>query len=436
MKMRKTIVSLIAASVLFTACGGGGTDSEGGDDVIDGADKITSKPIIKLETTNFSVIANQSRSIAIPLDAGIVNTDDGTSFYEFKVLSTSGGTASLDRGNFGFLKYTNDGSASGEVQIAVTRDGFESDPVTLTFNVVASTTAQPVTVMMTGQLVGDAGEPRVFDKSVASTENNVVDALGLTWLDNNQMGASADLATHTVASNVCTGEGFRLPTEDELYNIINYGKDYKTNLVDDIFSTELLSSWAEKIDNQRVMVANTTGMRNDIVDSAQYRCVKGTSQNADHLMLSDRVIGDTYDLSTHLQWTPVESGSAGQKTAADAATYCSAKDGVYGRLQTGWRLPTINELRSIVEKGATASVIRGSVAPVIHGGSYTLLSSTSASDDGANYNYGLDLNWFKNEKPVITLFLQEATTINGTSYEPQTSGITCVRTFVDGDVPQ
>ncbi len=421
MKMTKIIISLIAASVLFTACGGGGDSTE--KEPEDTGSKITSKPVVTLNKTTFDVISGQSKSIAIPLDQSIVNTDDGTSFYEFVASESSGGNVILDRGNFGFLEYINDGSSAvGSVKIVVKRDGFTSDSVTLTFNVVDRATATAVQVMKTGQTTGeDAGEERVFTRSAG---DNVVDALGLEWMDNRF--ATAELESYTAAENICDNADFRLPTEDELYNIIDYGKAYKSNMVSDGFNTELLSSWAAKIDDQKILVSNTSGNRLGIVDNAQFRCVKGANQNVDHLMLTDATYGDTYDLSTNLQWAQVESGAAGQKTLTEAIGYCTAKNGVRG--QSGWRVPTINELRSLVQNDT--------VAPIVHGGSYTLLSSTTAIDEAANYNYGLDLNWFKNEKPVITLFLQNQAVINGTSYEPQTVGISCVRPFVDGDVPQ
>jgi len=422
MKINTIMVSLVTASVLFTACGGGG--GSGGDSGGDSGGEITSKPVIKLKKTEFNVIANQSKSIAIPLDKVIVNTDDGTSLYKYTITDNGGASVRLDSTNFGFLKYTNNNSATDTVKLQVSRDGLVSDEVALTFNVVDKSTAQEVKVLKTGQGAGDAGEDRNFTRNL-TTSLNVIDIFNLEWLDNND--ASEDQITYTAAKYDCENLGFRLATEDELLNLIDYNaSSYKTYMTNNIFDKKLLSSWAEDSNGEKILISFTTGMRTDLVDKAQYRCVKGDKLDREHLIFTDKLIGDTYDLSTKLQWRAVPKND-GAKTFVDAVTYCSALDATHERHHTGWRVPTINELRSIVENN-------NGVPPSIAGAGYDLLSSTSVIDDGITYNYGLNLNWWKNEKPVVALFLQQAATINGTSYEAQAAGVTCVRTFTDTEV--
>jgi hypothetical protein len=159
-----------------------------------------------------------------------------------------------------------------------------------------------------------------------------------------------------------------LPTEEESYTTVYYKSDrYQSatvadNMLDDAFKARESYFWASS--GRAINYANggfTTG------EKARFRCVKSGAINVDkHLMYTDEN-EVTHDLSTKLAWS---ASGVDRYTYAEAKAYCEAKAG-------GWKLPTIKQLRSIIDNGVISGAVIGSNG--------TLLSSTKVISNGLPY---------------------------------------------------
>jgi hypothetical protein len=394
MKLRNTVVSLVAVAALFTACGGGGDTTN----VVEDPDYGDLKPTTK---TTYNVLSGETTYVSILTGNEFINTANAQSYYEYIIKDQgTAATAEFDTKNYGILRYKSSG-AQDIVTVAIkdTRDGKESAPITLTFNPIEEAAVADVKVLKTGQTVGDWGVAKDFEEDAdLNVKDNVY---GLVWIDipaDAQVGRNVDYAE---AKHSCETKGLRLPTVEELYTTISYedGK-YGINMLNDIFSEKLTYSWAD----DGKMMNNKNGYIAGAGD-VEYRCVKsGAIPYVEHTVVTDISTEDTYDLSTNLQWS---KSTSERKAFSDANTYC--KDMVNGRGHDGWELPTINQLRSIADKGVLSAGII-STSP-------NLLSSTKVEKDGSTYYYGVIPT---NERTDFTI-----STFNDT----QPASITCVRPF-------
>jgi len=411
--MRKIAISLIATSVLFTACGGGG--GGGKDDTP--APIVTEKPAdnfgsFKISTpTTYDVVSGKITNISILTGDDYINTNNGQSFYTYKVVDQGSATsAKFDATNYGNLRYINSG-ANDVVKISITdtRNGktIEQD---LTFNAIdlatAEDSAEPIHVLKTGQSSGDAGEDRNFVRTSQTNTGDVEDKVNnLVWSDT--YGKYGYLAlgdmTFTEAKKECEKSGGRLPTVDELFTTLTYadgryqGSTFDTNMLDDAFKARTAAYfWA---DNGKI-INYTTGQLT-AGEKARFRCIVSGKISVDkHIMYTENDI-ITHDLSTGLQWTTSKTGL----NFTEAEDYCNnLPTDIYG---SGWKVPTINQLRSITEKGLIAAAILD--------GNPSLLSSTEVKAQGLPYH----------------LFLLP--TEGRTNYKVETAGeadvhaVTCVR---------
>ncbi len=106
-----------------------------------------------------------------------------------------------------------------------------------------------------------------------------------------------------------------------------------------------------------------------------------------HSYTRDNANGIVTDSASGLQWQDNAIGAT--MTWAAAGTYCTDLnlDG------TGWRLPSIEELKSIVDYADTVSPIIASVFQNTASGSYWSSTTYASNPDGAWYvyfNYGYD----------------------------------------------
>jgi hypothetical protein len=403
MKMYKTLISLVAVTAMFTACGGGGGGSSKDDiqkEAIGGLDLQTK--------TSYNVLSGQTTYVTVLTGSKFINTETGGSFYEYSVKDKgTAAYANFDRDNFGILRYKSSGETDTvTVSIKDTRTGKSSD-ATLTFNPITEDSVAVAQILKTGQSNSDYGLDRNFIKD-ASTRFDVKDQIsGLTWNDlatNTEIGRNV---TYIEAKKECEDSGKRLPTTEELYSTVEYISDnFKANMIDNIFAVKPMFSWADggKMMNYTLGYIAGSGL-------ADFRCVEGTTKSVEHTMMTDLVTGDTYDLSTKLQW----SKSTQKKAFNDAQAYCAGLTNEWGH-NSGWKLPTINQLRSLADNG----VIAGSVI----GKNNDLISNTKVVDDTGTYYLGVF--------PTLERTGFSISPFNDT----QVASITCVRTYSQADIDQ
>ena len=205
------------------------------------------------------------------------------------------------------------------------------------------------------------------------------------------------------------GNTWRLPTVNELLNLVDYG--ISSSGVMYINSTAFPNTvWASSYWSSSTSVQNsghalyvgfTGGSAYSITKDGNFnvRCVSGSSQAQPSF--SDNGNGTVTDSSTGLQWQKCSAGqgnitgncSTGTASSliwASAITYCQnlTINGI-----SGWRLPNINELRSIVDYTKSSSPLIDSTAfPNTLSTSYW--SSTSNSEFFMNaYIIRFDLGW-------------------------------------------
>lgn len=417
-------ISVILASALLVGCGGGGgsTTTDTGDTGGDTGGDTTSISVIS--PTTFDVLANHRKVISISTGSDIIS--GGTPLYEFAVKNANGATVQFDSNGYGFLTYTAPSTAQTQTVDITVSNSTGSKDVTLTFNVntkdsVPAVADMPVKIMKTGAVDGGSGLDRSF---TTNPSFNIVDAFNLEWA-NTATNVETGNFTYASAVDKCSGlgTGWRLPTVDEALNLVNYsydnGVDYtSTPMSEDVFADGLAYSWAQPQNDKLRYVSYINGVDLESTASAssQYRCVKGTnSYDTDHFIIQDGVTGDTFDLSTGLQWSKAVAGAIAPDSGNSAADICSNMSNLRG--QGDWRLPSINELRSVIEEGTIPNSIMGLYT--------TLLSSTEAVGTDSAMNYGLRQTWDRNYVSVYRFFQ---------SGDLAQQGVSCVREFSDADI--
>ena len=188
--------------------------------------------------------------------------------------------------------------------------------------------------------------PKSFVITESSFEEIIVDNnTGLQW----QRNISSDTFTRSGAEAHCDGlthaeyDDWRLPNVDEFETIIDYGKydpTIDTEVFLDIPSSGFWTSVGNDIYSWAVNITDgeiSGGLR------SYYRhyaiCVRGNTLPQNTFNIKEDIVTDEV---TNLDWT---HDFVSSKTWDEALNYCETLD--YGSA-TDWRLPNINELRTLV----------------------------------------------------------------------------------------
>ena len=245
-------------------------------------------------------------------------------------------------------------------------------------------TPQCATTPLCGQDAQYPDNPRKFQVQAINHDNVVSDSLtGLMWLQD----AHHKEPTMNDASDYCKERGdagftdWRLPGVTELADIVNYGSagpaidntafpntDPERFWTSTKFAGGHFYVWS--IDFDAGKISHDNGVLADEI----VRCVRlGSASTASQFIQREYVTGQgvVMDLSTGLMWT--ETSESG-RTWQEALAYCEGLD--YGGFND-WRLPNVNELRSLVNYNMSGPA---SDFPGIH--SDRFWSSSSRVDRG------------------------------------------------------
>ncbi len=351
------------------------------------------KFVISAPTLAYSVISNMKKDVKLSS-----NRDNIT----FKFLDPNLDTSSfLDtNGELTFRATADVGEVESITIIGVLENKEKSSPITLNFTTVSNESLSTKKVLKTGADDGGFGEDRNFS---LNEDGDVVDSFGNIWAVKSDKKV-AQIKTYANANYKCKSinpnENWRVPTTNEVLNLLNYSKSIGTSLLEEPFlENPLLFTWVQK----NMILALNSGIVAKIDPYARVReyttmCINTPLEDENHIVSTDRTTGYTHDLSTALQWSPIDE----QKSALEASEYCNTYKG-----ESGWRLPNINELRSIIEGNSISNFLRN--------GTTVMLSSTpynNASDEKANY---------------VMYLVEDGTISFGAQPVTENYGITCVK---------
>lgn len=178
----------------------------------------------------------------------------------------------------------------------------------------------------------------------------MTDPLNLKWALNGA-GATDALNTKTLAEakTFCTDAGMRLPSRNEALNLYNYG-DFA---IESDLNGYPSSIWS--VDGYEVSFTSGGTLKKNEGEKLAVRCVQGDPTEVTH-NVEDK--GDyVVDHTTGLEWSkfktaktvnyslnrfPIDESNSSKPSAAE---FCTSLD-IGGK--TDWKLPSINDLRSIV----------------------------------------------------------------------------------------
>ncbi len=261
--------------------------------------------------------------------------------------------------------------------VGILENGRKSDILKLSFKTVSRDITPSIKVLKTGGDDGGFGIDRDFQVDL---NGDIVDPLGNTWAEssdkklnevNSYVGASLKCEVLSIIDN----REWRLPTADEVLNIIDYSKESGSSMVENIFENQtLIYTWAMPKNGKNVIVSLNSAILATVDNYSggqnyTSRCISSPENGSRHIVSTDRGNNITYDFSTGLKW----SRAVGDYRLIDdinqsAFEYCSS----LGLDGGNWRLPNINELRSVVESENMSTFIRDNAT--------ILISSTPYSD--------------------------------------------------------
>ena len=242
-----------------------------------------------------------------------------------------------------------------------------------------------VWTMVRDDVTGLIWELKTDDGSSRDKDNT------FTWQEALAYCEALDLGGHT---------DWRLPTVQELTFLANYGATLPGPAIYEAFFPNMLTAnyfyWSSTIDASEsisawgVYFSDGHGGRLEKISKYYVRAVRGGQSSSAFINNGDGTVTDT---STGLMW---QRGTApGDKTWQEALAYCEALD--LGD-HTDWRLPTINELRSLVDFSCYSPSINTTYFPNTLSSYYWSSTSYSKSTSYAwsvEFNHGEDPQYYK-----------------------------------------
>jgi hypothetical protein len=181
-------------------------------------------------------------------------------------------------------------------------------------------------------------------------DGSVTDKLtGLIWEGTVDPGSYSQAAAATYCTNKVPVGGWRLPTRLELVSLVDFtiappGPTINQTYFPDAPAAPFWTSsvYAGNLGGIMWYVAFKSGNSdvNDVTNAYRVRCVRGLPLKCDPTRYQVQGGGLVLDSATGLTWQ--QSVDAGFYTWSAAMTYCAG-------LGTGWRLPSLTELQTIVD---------------------------------------------------------------------------------------
>jgi len=370
----------------------------------------TSKPFtITTHPSTIKLIAGMKKDIL--LNSDIPN-------IEYEILDSNGNAVLYN--NQLILRADNSENGTRYVKIkALNPIKNDSSLIELSYSIIPVNTILPtMKIIKTGADDGGFGIDRNFTLTKSNNTEYVVDPLGNQWTISTEK-KPFEIKTYLAATTECQilkslnkNSNWQIPTKDELLNLIDYSKKSGTNMIESIFGDKNINStWAKSENGKNLVVSQYNALINyiDTYNFQKYpvRCINPKIKDKTHIVSTDRGTGETYDYSTGLIWLPIqEKRKLIDENNETAFEYC---ENLNFNNKTGWRLPNINELRSINEDGMISYFIRGI---------NTVLVSSTPYNDGSNNN---------EQKAYYSLFIQNGIPTTGISPANNSYGISCIR---------
>jgi len=363
--MKKNLLfgSVVLAITLLSGCGSSGSSSA----------SDTTPP--KFTNTTYSFVVNEGVDKSVPL----ITDEAGVTFSEDSAEAEIDGTNLV----FHAPNFNSSGTNTYTVNVTATdKAGNKSQAQVFTFDVKEAITNS---YKFNPSYIADTG-----DKSFTNVGGHLEDPSGLLWDD-----IVSNVMSYDAAKNYCEskGTGWRIPTRAEFLNVIDYSKvSSNGSLIDSDFSNysdnSVEVSWVENITSEKYVVNHIDGtditFGNDLNHTVL--CVYGDKNTTAHTLIPDGV--NYKDTITGLIWTKIDTTQP--STYNDAVTGCP----------NGFSLPTINQLRSIIDYNT--NTISNDIATALPSGSnpntYFIWSSTQGKDRDSNsthYTIYLDGNYTK-----------------------------------------
>ncbi len=351
--MKKSFLfgSVVATIALLSGCGG----SSG---------VVADKTAPNFTNTDYSFDIDEGTDKSVSLTAN----ETGVSFTEDSAEAAINGLNLV----FNAPNFNSSGENSYTVNvIAKDEAGNASAAKAFTFNVKAVITeSYEFNSSYVAPIGGKDFEPK---------GGNLEDPSGLLWDDTVSTRMSYDAAkTYCEAK----GTGWRMPTRAEFLNVIDYSKVTTTgSLIDSDFSNYSANavevSWVENLTSDKYVVNHADGTDSTPGNNLDYNvlCVYGDKDSTAHTFTSNK------DDVTGLTWTTINASNT-------PSTHIDAVSGCANEVPMGdWHLPTINELRSIINYNTNtipASIASGTPT---NPNTYFIWSSTPAKDRNSNNTY-------------------------------------------------
>ena len=288
----------------------------------------------------------------LPLTHSVIATDDsGSISYSKDTTTANGGLFEITpTGILTFNAPAVDADANYEIKVKATDSSNNSNTqnITVTVKEAGSITNRAIMPIDTADL---------FTRD--ATNNTVRNTLtGFIWEDTNDNDDNKTFAEAKIHCDNLTLAGidnWRLPSRADLFKLVNYNSDV-SNYMDDTFLNKASGVyWTAEEEGTKAWGVSYTGGTGDFrvdktlesgISTAFVRCVSGEHQPP--RFTGTHESQTRTDLDTALEWqTHVHSSITTNDGAyhhdmnwSTAKTTCE---------NVGFRLPTINELRSIVE---------------------------------------------------------------------------------------
>lgn len=381
--MKKTLLGLSLATslVLMSGCGGSSSSPAEPTD--------TTAPTITNATSEYTVVEGATQTVTLTASETVSYSDDSAE------TTISGSTLT-----FTAPAYSSEGGNTYTVTVTATDTADLTGTKTFTFTVTEDVTyaADASVVVPTSGQTFTTVDP-----------NGVVDATGLLWQD-----ASSAAMTYTAAVDYCSNAGYRLPSRNELMNILDYSAGSAVTdtplIYSDYFDVTAQSLWVAQEGSTYYTVNTISGGDSVVADPTIERsvlCVSGTAAGAHTIAVSDTNSSIYVDSTTGYEWTVIDSTNyiSTYGAYADAAGLCP----------TGFALPTINDLRSIYD--FANNKLFGIAPGTVTADTYTIWSSTQVTNTADSQHHVIF-----NDRAASTI-----TRAISSDTDDQTHYVTCVK---------